>query len=544
MSADAEAPHRPIWSIVAVTTIVSVFAGVPTLTYPMGRDQGNYAAAGWVWREGGVLYRDVLTFKPPATAWLHGLSQMLFGTNPVAVRAWDVLWTSATVGALTWLAWRLFRRRDVALVTAVAYCLAYWRISYWHIAQTDGWLNLAAIVAVGLVIVAGDAWGAGRRPLAWLGFVAAGAASAFAVLFKYTGAFVALPMLVAFVLVAHTYGRSVWWGLLGVVAGGAGTLGLVGLGLWAQGAGEIFLRTHTELIAGYVGEADKSWADRLWGLFRPVTRTNRNLFYLVASGWLSLPFAVAALWRVEDRLRVAGALVLVWWVGAQLGVMAQGRFFAYHYHPTGIPNVLLLGIASTWLLDRVPAGLVQRVTQPRWVPLAATVMLCGLVYYARPIGYRGMWSIASGEETLEEHYGRNRFKAYGWPISDQAELSAWLRESTVPDERVFVWGFDPVIHVWSERRPASRLIYNFPLALRTSDHDFWLDVLLRDLERADPPVFVIATGDALPMVTGFEGDSRDLFLSYPKLVAYVLHNYEMPQSIGAYEVWTRRWEVP
>ncbi|MEM6931280.1 MAG: glycosyltransferase family 39 protein, partial [Myxococcota bacterium] len=174
-------------------------SGLQSLVFPLGRDHGNYAAAGMVWADGGVLYRDALTFKPPATAWLHGLSQLLFGITPMAARQWDVLWTSATVAALTALTWRLFGRRDLAFVAGGAYSVVYWWQHYWTVGQGDGWLNLPAIAAVGLVVMASDAMAAGHPPRATVGFVAAGMASALVVLFKYTGAFVVGPMLVAFV---------------------------------------------------------------------------------------------------------------------------------------------------------------------------------------------------------------------------------------------------------------------------------------------------------------------------------------------------------
>ncbi|MEM6931888.1 MAG: hypothetical protein AAF602_33455, partial [Myxococcota bacterium] len=404
----------------------------------------------------------------------------------------------------------------------------------------DGWLNLPAVGAVSLVLVASDAWGAGRRRLATLGFVAAGAASAFTVLFKYTGAFIALPMLVAFVLAAHTHGRSVWWGLGGVVAGGLGTLGLTGLGLWARGAGEIFRRTHTELIATYVSDAQPAFFERMQLLLRPLGRPARGLYWMVLAGWASLIPAALTLRRLATRDRIAVALVLVWWVGAQLGVMAQGRFFAYHYHPTGVPSALLFGIACTWALDRIPERDVQRAMDFPWSPLVLAAVLCAMAVHARPASYQGLVNLAWGVESLEEYYGRKRFGTADWPIESQAELSAWLRAHTDPDDRVLVWGFDPVIHVWSERRPASRLIYNFPLALRRSDHDFWLDVLMRDLERTAPPVIVVATDDEVPKVTGFEGDSRDLMVTYPELLTYVLTNYDEPFEIGPYEVRRRR----
>ncbi|MEM6925664.1 MAG: glycosyltransferase family 39 protein [Myxococcota bacterium] len=515
-----------------MTTVFSMVSGVQDLVFPMGRDHGNYAAAGMVWANGGVLYRDALTFKPPATAWLHGIGQTIFGTTPMAVRQWDLVWTSATVAALTWLAWRLFGRRDVAFLSGITYSLVYWWQHYWTAGQGDGWLNLPAIVAVGLVLLAGDAWGAGRRRLATLGFVAAGMASAFAVLFKYTAAYVAGPMLVAFALAASRHGRGVWGGLIGVIAGGAGSLAAVGLGLWARGAGEIVVRTHTELIGNYVDRVKPGIGWRFEKFFTQVREAWGAMWYLRVSGLAALLPAIATTWWASRPQRIGVLVVVTWWVLALASIFAQGRFFGYHFLPLLVPNALLVGLAITWLTDRLPQV-------PYAVPLAALALLSVSSHHSRHGGYEAAWKVLSGNESLWRHYSEDQFKAPGFPIRDQRRVARYLRRFTEPDDRVLVWGFDPAIHVWAKRLPASALIYNFPLNLRNTDHDFWLRVLLDDLSRHDPAVVVVATGDPIGYLTGFRGDSARLLETYPELYTYILERYVYADKRGAYQIWKK-----
>ncbi|MEN0060551.1 MAG: glycosyltransferase family 39 protein [Myxococcota bacterium] len=540
MYAPGSPSDAPIWPIVGITAATSFVSSLPTLLFPLGRDQGNYATAGWVWSEGGVLYRDALTFKPPATAWLHGMSQLLFGTNPVACRIWDSLWTTATIALLTWLAWRLFRRRDVALVAGTVYALLYWRIGYWHITQADGWLNLPAIAAIGLILAAGDAWAEGRRGPAMLGYVAAGAASAFTVLFKYTAGLIALPMLVAFALSAATHGVGVWWGLVGVVGGGLGTLGLTLFSLVAQGAGEIFRRTHTELLSTYINDAQEGLSSRFNGIGRSLRRDHRNAWSMIVSGFIGIGPALLAFIRLTPRHWIAGALVVTWWAMGLVGVMMQGRFFAYHYHPTLPPAALLVGLGSTWLLDLGPRLGLDRLWHHRGLPFVAAVVSLLLCYANQPQRYRSLFRVAGGYETLNEHYALPRYKVPTWPIPDQGKVAAYLRAETSPDDPVLAWAFDPAIHVLAQRRPASTLIYNFPLALRTTDHEFWLDVLMTDLERTKPPIIVVGTDDGIPYMTGFDGDSSDLLESHEPLYLWVTQHYQKVDPIGVYEIWKRR----
>jgi len=43
-------------------------------------------------------------------------------------------------------------------------------------------------------------------------------------------------------------------------------------------------------------------------------------------------------------------------------------------------------------------------------------------------------------------------------IDERTEALAWIEEYSAPDERIFVWGWDPALYALSRRIPASRYV--------------------------------------------------------------------------------------
>ncbi|MEM6931333.1 MAG: hypothetical protein AAF602_30665, partial [Myxococcota bacterium] len=264
-----------------------------------------------------------------------------------------------------------------------------------------------------------------------------------------------------------------------------------------------------------------------------VSDTWGERWYMRSLGLAVLLPAVASLGYLSRAQRIAGVLAVIWWLFAVGSIFVQGRFFGYHFLPLLPANALLVALAASWITGRLP-----RI--PAALPLATLGLLSVSSLYSRHGGYRALFEVASGERSIEEHYTLDRFDIEGFPIPSQRRLVGYLRAHTEPDDAVLIWGFDPVLHVWAQRRPASRLIYNFPFMLRGTDQAFWLGVLLDDLERTDPAVVVVATEDELGWMTGFDGDSVALLATLPELQKHIESRYAYVGKRGVYHVWHRR----
>jgi hypothetical protein len=122
---------------------------------------------------------------------------------------------------------------------------------------------------------------------------------------------------------------------------------------------------------------------------------------------------------------------------------------------------------------------------------------------------------------------RNRDMAL---VDDQA-MADWLDEHTLPNERVFLWTYDPMIYFLANRRLVSRFLYTYPLVV-TWGPDTYDQELLEALKATPPAVFVVGSRDATPPVMGHKLDSVGTFDRSGPLKEWVLENYEEVTTVN------------
>ena len=111
------------------------------------------------------------------------------------------------------------------------------------------------------------------------------------------------------------------------------------------------------------------------------------------------------------------------------------------------------------------------------------------------------------------------------------DLADHLRDTTAPDERVFVWGFDPTVNVRAQRRTTSRFLYNYPFRVDWGNTDYERELM--DALRADPPrVVVVAACDITYGITGTRRDSWWYFRHLAPLRAFVEEGYTLETTVG------------
>ena len=110
---------------------------------------------------------------------------------------------------------------------------------------------------------------------------------------------------------------------------------------------------------------------------------------------------------------------------------------------------------------------------------------------------------------------------------------------TAPGDSLYVWGFEPVLYWLSERRPASRFIYN--VAQRSTwEREGSRRALLSDLWRTRPRMIVVQARDVFPGVTGTAFDSRDELPNFPELAALISQEYELVTQVDDFDLYRRR----
>ena len=489
-----------------------------TLPLPFGRDQGIYAYTADRFLQGDALYRDIYVFKPPLTVFVHALAIALFGRSMTSIRELDVLWTLATATAIyafVKLAWRdsrsVMASPWAAIAAGVSFAIFYHHTDYWNSAQTDGWANLPSVLGMLLLFVE-----QGRRRTAR---VAAGFLIGVAFLFKYTlGGLLPLAFVLLFLLrgpSAFKDAVALVWGFL------ASVLALIVV-MALDGGLLPFLHSQLEVLLPYAG-APK--AGRNWG------GASHTLWLmpdgLVEAALAGLGLAVVTLiaraiaWDPSRRRESVATLAVVGWTAsAAASVIVQGRFFPYHYLPLHAPMALLVAYSAARLLDFLPA---------RVAPWVAAPALAGLVWASvtddpYPNRLALVQKQLSDPTAFSTGWQKGAYRNRDMALVDDQAMADWLDEHTLPDERVFLWTYDPMIYFLANRRLVSRFLYTYPLVV-TWGPDTYDQELLDALKATPPVVFVVGSRDATPPVMGHKLDSMGTFDQSGPLKEWVLENY-------------------
>lgn len=510
---------------VIVVLAGSLLLGSVMLVYPFGRDQGIHAYIGDAMLSGKVVYRDVFNVKPPLTTVVHALALLLFGRTMTAIRILDLLWLAANALALFVLLRRLFSRDWLAAGAALLLPVIYSVLGYWHTAQTDGWLNLPVVLALL------SAWtGLRRRRFTdWLAF---GALVGVATLLKYTVALLApLVLVVALVEFRRDLRRLVAAVLLSA-AGFAAMVGVSALLLWLFGAMPAFIESQFGLMPSYTKLTRTAGTSGPVAMFLKMLFTTPSLLatgILLVLGTLGLAGGLA----FDRARRVPLLLIAAWLVTAFVSTYAQGKFFQYHYLPL-LPVAAALGAYALG----APLG---RFRLPRWsgAVVFAAAGIAALLVSRWPARAGDLLAFGGDREALESYWRSPRHDS-GRDFSLRANLTLadYLRQTTLPTNTVYVWGYEPMIYFLARRPSVTRFLYNFPLIVNWQTGRF-RDELVAEYTARPADVFIVEHDDATPWVTGHDKDSFETLMQFPALRDFVAENYVADTRIGRFDVYRR-----
>jgi len=459
-----------------------------TLNGPFDRDEGEYAYAAWLMREGMVPYRDSFMQKPPMIIYTYLVSQLF---------ADGVFWPPRLLGTVF-----------VALTAVLAGL-----ISAREYGTRSGWFSVWILLPL--------------YALPWLLPFGAN-----------TEKFMNLPMMGALAL--HAFYRrkstmSVWFfaGILSALALMYKPICLLVLGFlfvdWAfetrkpgLGMSAVLGRFCFAFLGGLSAVALALsyflWRGALGELWE--SSIQFNLFYSNISSWSPHAF-----------LRIMSSVLFQWWIlwalliwyvfkrpgrwFFHLSLLLIALFSAYkdpngHYYLMVLPFWAIIAGAA---LD----SMVQTITSRRWfqsksLPVTSAVVVVGLLCW--PIGHQ---------------FSMEPSSLYRWatgpgnPFHESPIVADRVAALTTPDDFVFVAGSEPQILFYSKRKSPTRFVIMYPLMLPTPFAEDYQQETIDSL-RANPPKLIVFSNSRFSWLSN---------PSSPKLLLPYLNN--LFQS-GAYEL--------
>jgi hypothetical protein len=507
---------------------------VMMLSWPLGYDQGVFAANGDIVARGGAPYRDAWDVKGPLVFYLTAAVQLVFGRHAWGVRVVDVA-VALTTAALLWRLLRRVASPATALAAAAAWPVVVAGFTYDEAAQYDGWVGAAALATVALATRRG---GPRARDL-----LLAGALVGLASLVKPVYlAFLAVPAAAVVARQGRAWGGRVRDGALLAAGGLAAVAAGVAL-LAAQGA----LRDAWEVHVVYTARVYA--ANPLNSVYASTSPLRTRVLGIV--GYLNtarvailIPAAAggaAALWRRDRVLAVA----VVAWMAVGVGlVVLQGKFWPYHWQLVypGVLALVALGVAAAAdELGGVRA--LFRGARPRgaggWL-LATTVAAAAALWTTNAAAGLVVWAAHLGGLRDAAGYAHH-FRRFGEiDPGDERAAADYLRARTPPGAPFAHWSIDAALPFLAGRPNATRF-HNKRELTKTRDHPLTQAYRREYLARVGalrPTYVVLGRGGDLSTsgMTPWEQVRRE----FPELATLVSERYVFERRFGDLDLYRLR----
>jgi 4-amino-4-deoxy-L-arabinose transferase-like glycosyltransferase len=425
---------------------------------PLERDEGEYAYTAQRWLRGEVPYRDAFDQKPPGVFVVYALIETLIGTNPAALHWGAQLYTLGTLILIALVGRHFLNDRAGLLAAFFASFMTVDNSVLGNAANTEMFMILPLSGGFLCAILAVDRSSAGWALLS-------GVLGCLAMQFKQ----VSLQNAVYNGLLLLVLGRPRIRLCVAYCAGGIAAIVPTVAYFASVGALHEFYDCvigHNIAYAQRVPLAD--YPDYFWYYFR-----------VIVVKWLFiLAFAVVGLVdRCDERAdgRRSRWILGTWLLFSFLGV-CTGGYFRDHYFFQVIPAVsVLAGRGVALLAGRLVP---DRPARLAWTA-AGVAVAAGIAWMP--------WYFRPGDpiEKVTSIYG-------GCPFGESLAVADYIAAHTKPDDTIFVYGSEPQIPYYANRKSASRYIFVYPLMTPFPDTPARQAGVLDELKRNRPRMIVVA----------------------------------------------------
>ena len=515
--------------------LLSLACVILVTTFSWGRDQSIYALIGDGILHGKAPDLDLWDFKPPGVFFVYAAAEALFGRNMAAIRILEAFGLVATILGLVVLSKRLQGSTLAGWIAGAIAVYAHVMLDFWHTGQPESFGGMLTVLGLCAVTPA-----AGKTTRFWAA-LAAGVLLGMASLMKppLGGALIVVS---AYLLRQHLDTSNVGKRFLPLVALGVGVALVIGaclLYFFKAKALPALTWTLRDFVPGYTALGWHPDSSPLGMLHYAIVESLIKFSAFIPIGLVATLVLPSAHSRESEGFYLVSGIAIF----QIIGIAMQAKFFEYHYGAT-IPLLSFLaglGWAKLWwsaqargivaelslMLALVFAALLTPVVQDLpGTPWQRTLQRLHFLRHVRD---------PQAREQLDDKIA----KAASFDLSADREVAKWMKDQTGPADSVLVWGFEPAIYWFAERRPATRFIYN--VAQRSA----WQQArarqwFMRDVEKNKPVVVAVQHSDIFPGVTGHATDSAADTADFPEFADWLQSGYYPAGYRYNFEYYRRR----
>ncbi len=453
------------WLVLAATLVVVLWVRLRFLSYPLERDEGEYAYAGQLLLQGVPPYKLAYNMKFPGTYAAYAGIMSLFGQTTVGIHFGFLLVNIATIGLILLLGRRLLNTTAGIAAAATYALLSLSPATAGFSAHATHFVVLPALAGCVVLVSFGEKRGTRPAFTAGLLFGTGLLMKQPALAFVVFGA----GALVYFQLERGWNWRAAWRELGAYLAGSILPIALTALLLWRDGVFGRFFFWTIHYASAYGGLVTMSQGMvNFQRQIRLVTQPDLMCWLLALLG------IGTSLWNASARRAIGFSLSFLL---ASALALSMGLYFREHYFVLVLPAIALLaGIA----VASVENLLIRKVYQLR--PLLPALLLLILFF---PIwSYRQLFFSWPPEMINHEVYYPN-------PFVEAAAIGNYLRTHTSPDDTVAVLGSEPEIYFYAQRHSATGYIYTYGLMEPQKDANQMQQEMMKEIESAHPKYLVV-----------------------------------------------------
>ncbi len=513
---------------------VILLAGVlriPSLTQPLGPDQGIMSVIGEGILQGRLPYRDFWEMGSPAIFFTYALMFKLLGTSMAAVPITDMLVSMITTFLVFLVASRVWSR-GVGCVSALLFAFFSNGVrmgmhaggsiafgTFWYVCQRETFMLPLIVGSFWLLLAPGR-----KAPRLWE-LALAGLLSGLAFAYKFPSLVIFLCLLFHLNFRLATIGigtqaKRILTANAVILSGFAAPLLAFALFFWAKGA----MQEMIDIVFGYVYSVyGHMHSDLLGSVKLGLTRT----FFIAEEQFILWIFLVTSSVDILVNERSEEKVLMVLWAFASiLFVVSHREFFGYHYLVL-LPPLSILGgyglvkiLGPTFQLRRV------MVEEPGKV-FALLALVANLVFFAtlNYTHYTKFYYYVTGKISKEDYYAFfTSYPEHDYSFSADYEVATYILENTNERDMIFtLGGIESVVHFLTKRRSPSRFIFSWIIFSGAHGEveaaEGYRREVLGDL-KANPPKYILSVR------------SLDEFRRFTDIHGFIERNYALEKTFA------------
>ncbi len=488
-------------TILIVLTLIIVFVRIRFLPTPLERDEGEYAYAGQLMLQGVPPYSLAYNMKMPGIYAAYALILACFGQDQLAIHFGALIINLAVIILMYCLVKKYFDT-TAAVAAAVFFAITSISNTVRATANAENFVLPFAIIGIFLLMKYIDS-----RKIFLL--VLSGLSLGTGFMMKQHGA--------AFILFGAIYilynglwtERTLSKRLIGemVLYSSCAVLPFLGtcLILWRCGVFEKFWFWTFDYARHYVTLT--SWNDGFVNFrhaLMPIVRSGVLIWLAGLAGFLII---ITKKQFGPHRFFVIGFTI------CSFLALCPGLYFRPHYFVLFLPALAILaGIGTATLPDLLKLKANR--------PVAAALLI--LLIWFQSFYSQRKYLTESNPEIL------SRMVFGFFPFPETFEIARYIKANSCADDKILVFGSEPQIYFYAQRRSAASFIYTYPLM---ENQPFALDMQKEMISQAEAakPAFIVIVKTA---------DSWMPQPNAPKLIFNWIDNYisQYYQQTGLVEI--------